>query len=94
MKKQDMAEELYNTRLQINELKRREKLLREFFLTDMDKYQKKSKHYGPYHVLLLNSERERVNTDLLHLHYPDLYEKLMATYEVTTLKCQKKEAQS
>lgn len=88
--KANLALELTQIREQLNELRRREKLLRDYFLNDLEKYGKVTKKYGEITISLFEHERERVNLDALHLNYPKLYEDLLSTYLYTTLKCQKK----
>ena len=87
--KAQLAIELTEIRKQINELKRREKILREYFLQDLEKYGKDKKKYGEVFIVLFESERDRVDLDTLHTHYPEVYEKLLSTYTYITLKCQR-----
>lgn len=87
--KSKLANELLETREQINELKRRERILREYFLTDLEKYKKNTKQYGKVLITLFENERESIDLDTLHLHYPEVYGQLLSTYIYTTLKCRK-----
>ncbi len=87
--KKKLAEELVIIREQINELKRQEKILREFFIEDMEKYNKKQKRYGHVIIIQFENERERIDIDQLHLNYPELYDKFLKTYIYTTLKCRR-----
>lgn len=86
-KKNVLAEELKEIRIRMNELKRKERLLRDFFLEDLTKKNLKLKKYGDVYISLITAEKEKVDTDTLHLHYPEIYESLISTYEYTILKC-------
>lgn len=88
--KAKLAEEFIEVREQINELKRREKVLREYFVQDMEKFDKTNKRYGNVFMALFEHERERIDLDRLHVNYPEVYEQLLSTYVYQTLKCQRR----
>lgn len=88
--KAKLAKEFVEVREQINELKRREKLLREYFVEDLEKYNKTQKKYGDVFIALFENEREKVDLDTLHLNYPEVYEQLLGTYVYQTLKAQRR----
>jgi hypothetical protein len=89
MAKQNLAKELVNVRQEINQLKRRERLLRDYFIEDLEKYGKTEKRYGDVLIALFDYDRERIDLDHLHLHFPDLYNQLLSTYTYSILKCQR-----
>lgn len=88
MKKQQLAQEFIETRKALNELKRKESLLREFFLEDMG--EKKTKTYGDVVLFLTDVERERFDREKLHLSYPDIFEQFVSTYVSQTLRYMEK----
>lgn len=85
--KTQLAQEFVEVREQMNELKRKEKVLREFFIEDMG--DKSSKKYGPIRFTLHENERERIDLDKLYLNYPEIYQDYLATYVYMTLRVSK-----
>ncbi len=88
--KAKLAQEFLETRAALNELRRKEKLLRDYFIEDLAKFDKTAKSYGGIEVALYVQEREKVDLDTLHLNYPEIYDQLLATYEVVTMKLREK----
>lgn len=85
IKKQKLADEFLSIRDEINRLKRREKILREFFMDEMEG--KTHKRYGKIHFILSSHDREKIDTAKLHKLYPEIYDDIFATYTYSTLKC-------
>jgi len=79
-----LAHEFVDLREKMNELKRREKLLKEFLLEDMDG--ETIKTYGDITLFITTSEREKFDRQTLNLTYPELYNRFLSTYICESLR--------
>lgn len=86
--KKQLIEEFVQVREQMNELKRRERMIREFIMEDLGDKTKKT--YGDITIFVTEAERERFDRESLHLSYPDIYEKYTSTYVSQAIRYSRK----